>query len=219
MKSRIYILCAVGALAVLFLSTGCGTVASVRPLGKDNSSLSLTSAGPVAPVFGIDMPIPYAVLRYRRGLNDNTDFHCGLHATMLYLGNLGIDVGLTKHLFRQSGWRPALALEASAYYLYHLNELSTIRAFPEVSAFARYDLFSNRHALYLGSHALVQYNSPYVIIAPFLGFEFNIGHFGLNLEGKWYAPTENTKYRVVDYQLKPFDHGAIGFAWGVSYRF
>jgi hypothetical protein len=83
----------------------------------------------------------------------------------------------------------------------------------------RYDLLAGRHALYFGSHGLVQYNQPYVIIAPFLGFEFNFGHFGLNLEGKWYAPTEDTEFRVVDYKLKPFNQGAVGFAWGFSYRF
>jgi len=206
-------------MIIIFLGSGCGTIASVRPIGKGNSSLSLSSAGPVAPVFGIDMPIPYAVLRYRHGLNDNTDFHCGLHATMLYLGNIGIDVGLTKHLFRQSGWRPALAFEASIYAFYHLNEVSSIRAFPEAAVFARYDLLGDRHAIYFGSHVLAQYTNPYIIIAPFLGFDFNIGHFGLNLEGKWYAPTEDTKYRVVDYKIKPFNQGAVGFAWGVSYQF
>lgn len=219
MKFGIYQLCATGLLLVLMLAAGCGTVASVRPIGKGNSALTFTSAGPVAPVFGLDMPIPYAVLRFRRGLNDNTDFHAGLHATMLYLGNIGIDAGLTKHFLSQSGWRPALALEASVYAFYHLNEFSSIRAFPEVAVFTRYNLFNDRHALYFGSHFLAQYTDPYIIIAPFLGFEFNIGHFGLNLEGKWYAPTEDTEYRVVDYKIKPFNRGAVGIAWGISYQF
>jgi hypothetical protein len=219
MKTKIRLCITFGGLILVFLVIGCGTVASVRPMGKGNSGLTLASAGPVAPVFGMDMPIPYAVLRYRRGLNDNTDLHCGLHATMLYLGNLGIDCGLTKHLFEQSGFRPALALEGSEYFLHHLAVLSSTRVFPEFSVIGRYDLLTGRHALYFGSHGLVQYNQPYVIIAPFLGFEFNFGHFGLNLEGKWYAPTEDTEFRVVDYKLKPFNQGAVGFAWGFSYRF
>jgi hypothetical protein len=219
MKPKIRIFCVLGGLIMVLLFTACGTVASVRPIGKGKSGLTLASAGPVAPLFGVDMPIPYAVLRYRRGLNDNTDIHCGIHATMLYLGNLGVDAGLTKHLLEHSSLYPALALEGSVYFLYHLNVLSTIRAFPELSVIGRYDLLADRHAVYFGSHALVQYNNPYIIIAPFIGFEFNFSHFGLNLEGKWYAPTEDTEFRVVDYKLKPFDHGAVGFAWGFSYRF
>jgi len=52
-------------IAILLSSLGCGTDASVQPIGKGRSNLAFSSGGPVAPVFDINMPMPYSVLRYR----------------------------------------------------------------------------------------------------------------------------------------------------------
>jgi hypothetical protein len=84
---------------ILFLCIiGCGSVSSVRPIGAEEKAVTLSSGGPVTEIFGITMPLPYSVLRYRQGLRNNTDLHIGIHPTMAILGNLGIDVGLTKQI-------------------------------------------------------------------------------------------------------------------------
>jgi len=163
--------------------------------------------------------MPYAVLRYRRGLNENTDFHFGIHPTMMMLGNIGMDMGLTKHIASQSGWMPALSLEASIYGFYHMPEFSSIRVYPALSLIGSYQLANRRHIVYFGTHSMMQFTSPYVVLAPLIGWEFSMGRkLVLNLETKWYAPTEESEKRVVDYTIRPFDYGALGFVWGLSYK-
>ena len=214
---RIIIACCF--ITVLLGVQQCGTVASVRPLGKGKSSVALSSGGPVAPVFDIKMPIPYSVLRYRRGLTDNMDLHCGIHPTMMVLGNIGLDVGVTRCFVQQSGWRPILSFEGTLYAFYHMNDFSSIRLYPEIGLIGSYSFSQNKHAFYFGIQNMVQYTNPYFVSVPLIGAEFTLGRFLINLEGKWYAPTENSADRVVDYTIIPAEHGAIGFVWGLSYKF
>lgn len=198
---------------------GCGTVPSVRPIGTGEKSVTLSSGGPVTEIYDITMPIPYSVLRYRQGINDNTDFHLGIHTTMAILGNLGVDFGLTKQITEQSGWKPSFAVEGSIYGFYHFNEFSSIRAYPEISFIGSYNIWDNR-IMYFGVQNMIQFTEPYIVTAPFIGFELPFGnHFILNLETKWYGPSEESEDRVVDYNYKPFGYGALGFVWGASYKF
>lgn len=211
---------ALGCILMCVITAGvrCGTVASVRPIGKDRSSLTFCSGGPIAPVFDIQMPIPYSVLRYRRGINENTDFHCGLHPTMMVLGNIALEAGVTKLLVKQNGPRPVLVLEGSVYGFMHVFDISTTRAYPEIGLVASYSLSRGGHLVYFGIQNIIQYDEPYWIFAPLMGVELPIGRFNVNLEAKWYAPTEQSDNRIVDYTLIPADKGAIGFVWGLSYR-
>lgn len=199
---------------------GCGTVSSVRPIGEDKKSMTFSSGGPITTIYGIKMPILYTVLRYRHGLSENTDFHAGVHPTMLILGNLGTDIGLTKHIVHQSGWSPSLSFEGSIYGFYHFNELSTIRAYPEISVIGSYNLMNQAAILYFGVQNMFQFSRPYLVFVPLFGLEFPFKkRFALNLETKWYAPSEESEDRVVDYEIKPFSHGALGVVWGLSYKF
>lgn len=199
---------------------GCGTVPSVRPIGKGQKSVTLSSGGPVTRIYGVAMPIPYSVLRYRQGLSDDTDFHLGIHPSMSMLGNLGIDVGLTRHLTDQAGWKPSFSLEASIYGFYHANELSSIRVYPEVSTIGSFRSEGREQVLYFGVQNMIQSASPYLVFVPLVGAELPFGRrFVLDVETKWYAPSEESEDRAVEYSIKPFGHGALGFAIGGSYKF
>jgi hypothetical protein len=212
MKKFVIILC----LSVI----GCGSVSSVRPIGVEEKSVALSSGGPVSEVFGVTMPLPYSVLRYRQGLSNNTDLHIGIHPTMAILGNLGIDVGLTKQIIVQSGWRPAFVLGGSVYGFYHFNDASSIRAYPEISMIASYNLGSRREVIYFGAQNMIQFSEPYLISVFLIGSEIPLGnHFILDLEAKWYAPVEESEKRVVNYSITPAGHGVIGFVFGLSYKF
>ena len=208
------------ALIVLFCCVSCGTVASVRPIGQGKKAVSFSFGGPVTPVYDMNVPLPYSVVRLRYGLGENTDLHLGVHSTMSLLANVGIDAGLTTHFIAQSGLRPALCLGASLYGFYHINEFSSTRVYPHISLIASYVFSRHHHLFYFGSHAMIQFTDPRIILAPLVGVEIPFGkRFVVNGEILWYAPTEKSKDRVVDYTLRPFDHGAIGFAAGVSYVF
>lgn len=207
--------------AILCLGViGCGTVPSVRPIGKGEKSLTLSSGGPVTSIHGIKMPLPYTVLRYRQGWTDHTDFHAGVHPTMLILGNLAIDLGLTREVIQQSGWRPSLSLAGNTYGFFHFSQLSSIRAYPELSLLGSYRLGNRRDVLYFGMQNMIQCTRPYVVSAPFVGLEVPFKRcIVLNLETKWYGPAEESEDRAADYSIKPLGYGALGFVWGLSYQF
>jgi hypothetical protein len=202
------------------LAAGCGTIPSVRPVGEGERSVALSSGGPITEIYGATMPIPYAVLRYRYGLREDTDLHLGIHPTMSLLGNVGVDVGMTKHLLPQRHLRPSFSVEGSVYGFWHVKELASARVYPEMSVFGGYDIRPGREAVYFAVQNMFQAARPYVVSVPLLGTELPFGgHFVFNLEGKWYAPLEQSDDRAVDYSLTPFAHGALGLVLGGSYNF
>jgi len=212
----------VKAIAVILCLgvAGCGTLPSVRPIGKGKESITLSTGGPVTVIYDITMPVPYAVLRYRRGLTEDRDFHAGIHPTMLLFGNLGIDAGLTKHVMHQAGWKPSLCLEGSIYGFYHAHEFSSIRAYPEFSVVGSYRRGGGGQILYFGIQNMMQLSRPYLVSAPLVGLELPFGsRFVLNSEAKWYGPVEQSDRRSVDYSYRPLGQGAIGFVFGGSYKF
>ncbi|MBE0432592.1 hypothetical protein IBX73_03895 [candidate division WOR-3 bacterium] len=205
-------------LCFIFLS--CGTVASVKPMGAGHRLLAFSAGGPVAPVYDINMPLPYAVLRYRFGLNDATDFHAGLHPTMALFQDLGVDVGLTKHFVRNSGARPGFSAGLSLYGFYHFADASSARLYPDLTLIATYDVSKRFRVFYFGFESMFQFTKPFVVPVFLAGGEFGLGdRLVLDLEARWYAPTESGDDRVVDYTITPFGQGAVGFVIGLSYAF
>jgi len=209
-------ICLLSCLIVL----ECGTVASVKPMGTGNKALVFSAGGPVAPVYGIKMPLPYSVLRYRFGLNDNTYAHVGIHPTMGLFGNLGLDVGLTKHFVRSLGLRPGISAGISLYSFYDFMKVNNARFYPELSLILTYDISKRVSVVYLGVENMFQFTEPYVIPACLMGGEFTLSNrLTLDLEAKWYAPTESSDDRVVDYVVTPLEQGALGFVLGLTYAF
>jgi hypothetical protein len=197
----------------------CGTVSSVKPLGVGNKAIAFSAGGPVAPVYDMDIPLPYSVLRYRFGLKDNTDIHIGIHPTMALFGNLGIDAGVTRHFMRNLGMRPGISAGLALYGFYDFADLDHMRAYPELSIIFSYDIFRSSHVVYFGGQGMIQFAEPYIVPAAVAGGEFSLGrNFALSIETRWYAPTESSDDRVVDFRLRPFDQGALGFVLGLGYR-
>jgi hypothetical protein len=208
------------SITVCFIFIACGTVASVKPLGAGNRSLIFSAGGPVAPVYGIKMPLPYSVFRYRSGLNDNTDAHVGFHPTMALFGNIGLDIGLTKHFARNCGLRPGISAGMSLYGFYDLSEARNARLYPELSVILTYDVSRRVPVIYLGVENMIQFTEPYLVPACLLGGEFVLSkRLALSLEARWYAPNESGDDRVVDYSITPFGQGAFGFVFGFAYTF
>jgi hypothetical protein len=139
---------------------------------------------------------------------------------MSLLGNLGLDIGLTKRFVQPSGWMPSVSLEASLYGFYHFNDVSSIRAYPEMTVLGSYEKMRQEQYVYFGIQSMFQTSRPYVVSVPLLGLETPLSRrLILNLEGKWFAPVEGSDDRAVDYSYTPGDHGALGFILGCTYRF
>jgi len=220
MRPMIVCSCAVLA-AIVLLTTGCGTMNAVRALDKGESALAVSLGGPVTRFAGQDIPLPYAVARYRYGLTDRLGLSAGGHLLLPVLGDIGLDAGVSYQVLKQNGWVPECGISGGLTGMFGpLDSAGEARAFPDLSASASW-LFGNRAHAYLGVQSMYQFRlKPYVVFAPVVGAEVRLFRgLSLTLEGKWYAPTELTKPRVVNFRIPIAEHGAVGFVLGVNYLF
>lgn len=217
MKHKHLILAALPAV-ILLAAVRCGTVTAVTPLDRGESALNLSFGGPIANVSGMNIPIPYAVARYRHGLTDQAGVYAGVHLLAPALGVAGLDLGFSYHFLKQQGWVPTVGASAGITALIQPGGGAAL--FPQLDLVASYRL-NSRFTTYFGSQSMYQFQSkPNVVLAPFVGTEWHISDpFSLNLEAKWYAPTEKTRPRNVYYSLPIANYGAVGFVLGANYRF
>ncbi len=203
---------------VLLAAVRCGTVTAVTALNRGESSLSASVGGPVANVSGMNIPLPYAVARYRYGLGDQVGIYTGLHLLAAGLGLAGVDFGFSYHFLRQQGWIPTVGAIAGITALVKPGGAQVL--FPQFDLVGSYRL-GNRFTTYFGSQSMYQFSSrPNVVLAPFLGTQWRVSDpFSLNLEAKWYAPTEPTEPRNVHYSLPIGNRGAVGFVVGANWLF
>jgi len=205
--------------AVILLATArCGTVTAVTPLNRGESAVSASVGGPVANVSGMNIPMPYAVARYRYGLTDQAGIYAGVHLLAAGLGLVGLDLGFSYHFLEQRGWVPCVG--TSAGVVAFIKPGGEEALFPQLDLVASYRL-GNRFTTYFGSQSMYQLQSaPNVVLAPFVGTDWRINDpFSLNLEAKWYAPTEKTSPRNVKYSLPIGNQGAVGFVLGANWTF
>lgn len=166
----------------------------------------------------MSIPLPYAVAQYRYGISGRFGVYGNSHLLLLALGEVGLDAGFSGSLTRQSGWIPELggALGLTAM----LRPGGEERVFPHAALSLSW-LAGRRFLTYLGAQAMFQFNAaPAVAWAPVLGEEVSLGsRFSLAAEAKWYAPTEVTRPRVIDFRMPIGGHGAVGFVLGANYHF
>lgn len=215
MKVKLPVL-AVLPVIVLLTVTRCGTVTAVTPLHRGESALTVSVGGPVADLAGMNMPIPYAAARYRYGLNGQVGIYVGGHLLAAGFALAGIDFGFSYHFLQQRGWVPTVG--ASAGLAAFIRPGGDNALFPQVDLVASYRL-GRRFTTYFGSQSMYQFQyKPNVVLAPFVGTGWRITDpFSLNLEAKWYAPTEKTHPRNVNYSLPIAEHGAVGFVLGANW--
>ena len=215
MNARFRIL---AVLPAVFLLVRCGTVTAVTPLHRGESAFAASLGGPVANVAGMDIPIPYAVARYRYGLSDQAGLYVGGHLLPAARGIVGLDFGFSYHFLAQKGWVPTVGTSAGIMALIQAEGNEAL--FPQLDLVASYRLGS-RFLAYFGSQSMYQFRSePNVVLAPFIGGEWRAGkRFSLALEAKWYAPTEQTHPRDVNYTLPIGGRGAVGFVLGANWTF
>jgi hypothetical protein len=203
---------------ILLAAAGCGTVTAVTPLHRGESAFTASLGGPVANVGGMNIPIPYAVARYRYGLNDQAGLYVGGHLLPAGRRIVGLDFGFSYHFLEQRGWVPCVGTSVGIMALIQAGGNEAL--FPQLDLVASYRL-GNHFLTYFGSQSMYQFRSaPTVVLAPFIGGEWRANDgFSLALEAKWYAPTEPTHPRNVDYSLPIGGKGALGFVLGANWTF
>jgi hypothetical protein len=142
----------------------------------------------------------------------------GGHLLASVFGLAGLDFGFSYHFLQQQGWIPTVGAIAGITALIKPGGSEAI--FPQFDLVASYRM-GDRFTTYFGSQSMYQFQyTPNLVLAPFVGGRFKVSDpFSLNLEAKWYAPTEPTHPRNVNYKLPIGNHGAVGFVLGASWLF
>ncbi len=202
-------------IILLVFAVRCGTFTTIVPETRGRSSLSFSVGGPVAEVSGMDIPLPYMVLRYSRAMHNRVTVDGAFHPMVTVFGGAGIDAGATWFVLTQKGKVPNIGLGGRFYLFYHPDE--PIEFFPELSAIVSYRL-SRVFTTYLGIQSIFQYEEPYSVSAISAGTKINLGQrLSLTFEPRWYAPNERSDPRIVEYKISPGKQGAIGFLLGVNF--
>ncbi len=221
------ILSIAAALGVMvWVMIGCGVISSVRPLGQGKHSLTFAVGGPFVGYYGGSKPIPYGLVRYRRGLTERTDLYASYHLMPAIFGILGLDFGIAKQYAVQDRMRPAVNIGGGLNFFFQAYDTShtlsfdpkTFRAFPQIFFVGSYDV--KNHLIYFGADNMLQWTSPYLVTALVLGGEYRWSRlFRTTLETRWFAPWENSTFRAVNYTAPIFEHGDIGLVLGLNLYF
>lgn len=92
---------ATGVIVVVFLISlfSCAPSRFVRPLEKNQQSLSLSFGGPAILYSGAPVPVPFTTVCYGRALKENITGFGALHFTSSLFGNIQGDAGAVLSLF------------------------------------------------------------------------------------------------------------------------
>jgi hypothetical protein len=216
------------AAALAWMWMGCATTSLVRPLGRGNTRLSGSTGGPIAVVGGKPIPVPLTTLGLAHGVRDDLDVQAEVHpfAALFSPGDgsipiLGMDLGAAWHPI--PGARRALTLGASAYgFTNRLDALVFADLWIGAGAaptpwFSFAGGFHNSFRLAATDPTLAE--RP--IWAPTAFLQLAVrpfsGRVTIDLEGRWYAFTQNGTILVPSY-VTIGDLGAIGVLVGVHFQ-
>lgn len=198
------------------ISVGCGHVTHVRPTPKGKLAVEGAFGGPVAKVSGLTIPLPLTTLGASYGLSESADIHAHVHGTSLAFGVAGVDVGASYMPIKQQGYVPALTLTGRLYGFSNIERILDSRAYLELTGAGSYQL--GKWFLLYGSASTFVQTQTWPLWSLAAGNEFQLGEWGLQLEGRWFQPSQLTRMNVVDWQSVG-GLGAWGVVLGVRYRF
>jgi hypothetical protein len=158
--------------------------------------------------------VPLTTVGASYGFHSRADVSAHLHLTTLVFGVAGLDVGSSYLLLFEDGAIPAVSISGRLYGFTDFQ--SGARAYLEGAATASY-LFNQRFLTYLSVAPLIQFNAP-PILSLAVGEEFQFGRWGVQIEGRWYAPNIGSQYQTVEW-LGLAGQGALGVVLGLRYRF
>jgi len=186
---------------------------------RGQAIVAFDAGGPFVNVSGAQVPIPYAVARFRYGVNDRLNVNVGGHLLMPAFGVAAMDAGASYHFLDQAGWRPCLGLGAGGIWWAEFDGGGSTVFLPQLEVTASY-LRPNHSLSYFGVHTLYQVSPTLdMTYSPYVGHNFSVGrNLSVSFEMKWYAASERAKPRAIDYSLPIANHGGLGVVAGVYYH-
>jgi hypothetical protein len=194
-------------VSVFFLEA-CHVSRVIQPLDKGEHQIGLGAGGPTIELGGNVLPVPLSSIHYAYGWQDRTTLFGGLHLTSLGYGVAQVDIGGTYGFLEPSSWKPGLSTSVSGNFLLDFWTY-TPSLYPQLDANLYWNYGQKQHVAYLGatnwlelrsmrSHGVVQ--DRRFLSGIQLGTSINHQLWSFGLEGKWLAPTRDSRNVTVAYK-------------------
>jgi hypothetical protein len=205
-------------LLSLSIIIGCGITQPIRPIEQGATEVIASLGGPIIPLAGIAIPVPYLNIGAMHGVNPNLTFFGNAHITALLFKDVGVDGGISSQLLPEKGIRPAITLNLRAYFFWDAFRGKTIRLFPTGTLTGSY-LVGEHSLLYFGADNLYQLTPSNLFVSPFIGYSFPVSNVtSLQIESKWMAMNHDTRHGVFEGAGSINGKGNIGLFFGLQYN-
>jgi hypothetical protein len=216
------------SLFVLIIATlsACSPGRVIRPLDKDQATLSFCLGGPLIKFGEATTPIPFTSLAGSYGIDSGTTASVGIHTTSLLFGVIQSDIGLTQSISEPKKLLPGLSVSPVVNMMYDKWE-GNFRIYPQFDVNLYWNTFSDKSFLYSGltnwfemrtvkAHGEKQ--KTHWIPAFYVGHTWSGKKMNYNLEVKYIAPFNSNENITVDY-ISFGKKGAVGVYVGISKNF
>lgn len=200
------------------MAAGCGVTQPVRPIDDGTTQLTASFGGPIIPIAGIAIPVPYLNVGVMHGARPNLTVYGNAHVTALLFKDVGLDAGIATRLLPEKGLRPEVTANLRGYFFWDAFRGSTTRFYPMASVTGSYRT-GERSLAYLGTDVLYQFTTAEAFISPYIGCGFPVSEqFMLQLESKWLAMDHDTRHGVFEGAASIAGKGNIGIYAGLQYE-
>lgn len=206
--------------------TQCSTSKFVKPLDYKQHAASVSFGGPLIEFANTTIPIPFINATYGYGIDTTLTGFASINLTSALYGNFQTEIGVTKQIFKQNNFIPAISLSPVINVIYRNTDAYKI--YPQISVNAFWEYANKGNYFYTGIDnwfelsSKRQYNVNQTnrwIFIPQVGHSFDRAKWSFNVEAKIIAPNLSNQKLVVDYKTPFGTHGAFGVYVGYTRKF
>jgi hypothetical protein len=204
---------------IIFISSivGCGVTQPIRPIEEGSTELIASLGGPIIPLGGVAIPVPYLNVGAMVGYKSNLTFYGNAHITALLFKDIGLDGGFSSRILPEKGIRPEITLNGRIYFFWDAFRGKTTRVYPTGTLTGSY-LIGERSLLYFGADNLFQYTTLDLFISPLIGYSFPLSdEIQMQVESKWMAMNRDTRHGVFEGAGSIAGKGNVGLFFGLQY--
>ena len=208
------------------LLASCAPARFVKPLDDGQQAVALSVGGPLIGYGNSTIPMPLLSAAYGYGFDSTFTGFGGLNFTSGLYGNVQLDLGVTKKLFSQKGYAPALSITPVANIIYRNKDAK--KFYPQLDINAYWEVNHRRNLIYAGisnwfelsgNKAYDKEQSNHWLLTPQVGHSFLRRKWDLTIEAKVIAPHISYQSNVVEYKSPFGKNGAFGIYFGYTRKF
>ncbi|GIV27947.1 MAG: hypothetical protein KatS3mg027_1761 [Bacteroidia bacterium] len=211
---------------LLIFIISCAPSRFVKPLQKNEQTLSLSFGGPLINFNKIPMPIPLSTLCYAYGITNQTTSFGSIHTTSLLFGNFQTDLGIVQSLRKNDSiW--GISISPAFQIIYNFRNKTGFKIWPSLEANVYYKLPNSTNYLYLGNSNWMEFSKykahgekQNTLVLPdiHLGWLTNSKKWNHQIEIKYIAPGINNLPNVVPY-IGINHKGTLGIYYNITFKF